>query len=108
MSRLGGEDAARDRPDLAAGVRHPQLNRTETLPQLDPAAAMTTKRLPADVISLCLGFNSYNAATFTSRSYASQVLGFIAAIRESHPHVPIAVITSILSLPRERSRTPSE
>ena len=69
--------------------------------QLDPAAARTIQRLPADVISLCLGINSYNAAAFSLRSYASQVLGFISNILTAHPDVPLVVITPVLSLPRE-------
>lgn len=69
--------------------------------QLDPAAESTLQQLPADVISLCLGINSYNAAVFSERSYASQVLGFLANIRKAHPLAPIAVITPMLSLPRE-------
>ena len=69
--------------------------------QLDPAAESTLQQLPADFISLCLGINSYNAAVFSERSYASQVLGFLANIRKAHPLAPIAVITPMLSLPRE-------
>ena len=69
--------------------------------QLDPAAESTLQQLPADVISLCLGINSYNAAVFSERSYASQVLGFLANIRKAHPLAPVAVITPMLSLPRE-------
>lgn len=71
--------------------------------QLDPAVESTIEQLPADFISLCLGINSYNAAVFSERSYASQVLGFIANIRKAHPKVPIAVITPVLSLPREEA-----
>lgn len=69
--------------------------------QLDPAAESTLQQLPADFISLCLGINSYNAAVFSERSYASQLLGFLANIRKAHALTPIAVITPMLSLPRE-------
>lgn len=69
--------------------------------QLDPAAESTLQQLPGDLISLCLGINSYNAAVFSERSYASQVLGFLANIRKAHALTPIAVITPMLSLPRE-------
>jgi lysophospholipase L1-like esterase len=69
--------------------------------QLDPAAESTLQQLPADFISLCLGINSYNAAVFSERSYTSQVLGFLTNIRKAHPLAPIAVITPVLSLPRE-------
>lgn len=69
--------------------------------QLDPAAAETMKMLPAGLISLCIGINSYNAAAFSLRTYASQALGFIGNVRAAHRDVPIAVITPLLSLPRE-------
>jgi len=75
--------------------------------QLDPATESTLQQLPADAISLCLGINSYNAAVFSERSYASQVLGFLTNIRKAHPLVPIAVITPMLSLPRGACPTPS-
>jgi lysophospholipase L1-like esterase len=71
--------------------------------QLDPAAESTMQQLPADFISLCLGINSYNAAAFSMRTYASQAMGFLANIRKVHREVPIAVITPLLSLPREES-----
>lgn len=71
--------------------------------QLDPAAESTIQQLPADFISLCLGINSYNAAAFSLRTYASQVMGFTANIRKVHREVPIAVITPLLSLPREKT-----
>ena len=68
---------------------------------LDPAAESTVCQLPADFISLCLGINTYNVAAFSGRTFASQVLGFLSAIRRAHPEVPIAVISPVLSLPRE-------
>lgn len=69
--------------------------------QLDPVAADTIAQMPLDLISLCVGINSYNAATFSERTYAGALHGFVASIRRAHPHVPIAVITPVLSLPRE-------
>jgi hypothetical protein len=69
--------------------------------QLDPAAESTICQLPADVISLCLGINTYNVAAFSGRTFASQVLGFVNNIRKAHPGVPIAVISPVISLPRE-------
>ncbi|WP_159707326.1 GDSL-type esterase/lipase family protein [Arthrobacter sp. 18067] len=69
--------------------------------QLDPAAESTIGQLPADFISLCLGINTYNVAAFSGRTFASQVLGFLSNIRRAHPDVPIAVISPVLSLPRE-------
>ncbi|GAA3277522.1 hypothetical protein AAU01_24960 [Paenarthrobacter aurescens] len=69
--------------------------------QLDPAAEDTISQLPADVISLCLGINTYNVAALSGRAFASQVLGFVHNVRRAHPGVPIAVISPMLSLPRE-------
>jgi lysophospholipase L1-like esterase len=36
------------------------------------------------------------------RTYASQVLAFITHIRAVHQNVPMAIITPVLSLPREK------
>lgn len=69
--------------------------------QLDPIAADTIAQTPADIISLCVGINSYNAAVFSERSYGPALQGFIKKIRTTHPEVPIVVITPVLSLPRE-------
>lgn len=69
--------------------------------QLDPIAADTIAQTPADLISLCVGINSYNAAVFSERSYGPALQGFIKTIRAAHPEVPIVVITAVLSLPRE-------
>ncbi|WP_269939956.1 GDSL-type esterase/lipase family protein [Arthrobacter sp. HY1533] len=69
--------------------------------QLDPLAASTIAQTPADLISLCVGINSYNAAAFSERTYAIAVQGFINTVRRAHPDTPIAVITPVLSLPRE-------
>ncbi|WP_405475393.1 SGNH/GDSL hydrolase family protein [Paenarthrobacter ilicis] len=68
---------------------------------LDPAVLETFSQVPADVISLCLGINVYNAATFSARTFASQALGFIRSVRKAHPGIPLAVISPVLSLPRE-------
>lgn len=69
--------------------------------QLDPVAADTIAQTPADIISLCVGINSYNAAVFSERSYGPALQGFIKTVRAAHPEVPIVAITPVLSLPRE-------
>lgn len=69
--------------------------------QLDPVVADTIGQTPAELISLCVGINSYNAAAYSERSWAGALQGFLATIRRAHPSVPIAVITPVLSLPRE-------
>lgn len=69
--------------------------------QLDPIVADTIAQTPVDIISLCVGINSYNAAVFSERSYGPALQGFIKNVRAAHPEVPIVVITPVLSLPRE-------
>ena len=69
--------------------------------QLDPLAASTIAQTPADIISLCVGINSYNASVFSERSFGPALQGFIKTVRGAHPDAPIAVITPVLSLPRE-------
>lgn len=69
--------------------------------QLDPMAADTIAQTPADLISLCVGINSYNASVFNERSYGPALSGFINTVRRAHPTVPLVVITPVLSLPRE-------
>lgn len=69
--------------------------------QLDPIAADTIAQTPADLISLCVGINSYNAAVFSERSYGPALQGFLNTVRRAHPTVPLVVITPVLSLPRE-------
>jgi len=69
--------------------------------QLDPAVADTIAQTGAELISLCVGINSYNAASFSERSYAGALNGFLNTIRRAHPGTPIVVITPVLSLPRE-------
>jgi len=68
---------------------------------LDPIAARTIAATPADLISLCLGINVHNAATYNERTFAPHVSGFIEQVRQAHPGVPIAVITPIASPERE-------
>ena len=69
--------------------------------QLDPIAASTIAQTPADIISLCVGINSYNASVFNERSFGPALQGFIKTVRAAHLDVPIAIITPVLSLPRE-------
>lgn len=70
---------------------------------MDPAAASTMRQLQADVISLCLGIHSYDAAAFSLHTYAGRVPGFIANMSAVHRDVPVPVITSVLSLPGEET-----
>ena len=69
---------------------------------LDPVVARTIRDATADLITLCLGINVYELATFSPRTFASAVSGFIETVRDGHPDVPLAVITPIASPDRER------
>ncbi|MBF8189254.1 hypothetical protein ITP53_26680 [Nonomuraea sp. K274] len=70
---------------------------------LDPVVARTITRTPVDLISLCLGINIYGRASLGPRTLAGQVSGFVQTIRDAQPHVPIVVISPIVSPSRERS-----
>lgn len=68
---------------------------------LDPVAASTIAATPADIISLCLGINVQGGASMSQRTFGPQVAGLIDQVRDAHPEVPIAVMTPIVSPPRE-------
>ncbi len=72
---------------------------------LDPIVEHTIATHPADLVSLCLGINIHNAGSFSERSFAPQVAGFLDRLRAAHPGTPMAVITPIGSPDRET--TPS-
>lgn len=72
---------------------------------VDPIAARTIAAVPADIITLCLGINIHNAATFNERSFAPHVSGFIEQVRAAHPRIPVVVMTPIAS--PERETTPN-
>lgn len=90
-------------PALVAGANHWRLINLGLAGecQLDPVVADTIAQTGVDLISLCVGINSYNAATFSERSYAGALSGFLSTVRRAHPQVPIVVISPVLSLPRE-------
>lgn len=68
---------------------------------LDPVAARTIAAIPADIVSLCLGINVQGGATMSTRTFGPQVAGLIDQAREAHPEASIAVMTPIVSPPRE-------
>jgi hypothetical protein len=68
---------------------------------LDPVVARLIRDTPADFIHLCIGINVYGAATFSPRSLAPAIVGFISTIRDGHPDTPITVSTPIVSPTRE-------
>lgn len=67
---------------------------------LDPMVARVMRDLPADFISICAGIN-ISGGSLTPRTFRSALIGFISIIREKQPDVPLALISPILSAPRE-------
>lgn len=70
---------------------------------LDPMIARTIADRPADLVTACLGINVYGQGSFNARSYLPAVLGFISAIRDGHPDIPIVLISPICSPEREET-----
>ena len=68
---------------------------------LEPALACMIREMPADFISLKLGINVYGAASLSPRTFKPAVIGFVQILREKHPDIPIAVVSPIVSAPRE-------
>lgn len=68
----------------------------------DPLVAMHIGTLPADIISLCLGINTHGNA-FSPRTWRSTAMGFIQIVRQSHPHVPLMILSPICSPQREQT-----
>jgi hypothetical protein len=68
---------------------------------LDLIIARTIRDLDAELISLCVGINIYGQASLNARTFVPSILGFVALIREGHPHTPLILISPILSPPRE-------
>ena len=62
---------------------------------LDPFVARTIRDLPADLISLKIGANIVEQATFRVRTFGPAVHGFLDTIREGHPGTPIVVISPV-------------
>ena len=64
--------------------------------QLDPFAARMIAAQPADLISVKLGINIVNGDTMRERTFIPAIHGFLDTIRDSHPTVPLTLITPIL------------
>ncbi len=68
---------------------------------LDPMVARMIRDLPADFISLKLGINVMGSGSLNRRSFRPAVIGLVKIIREKHPRTPLAVVSPIISPPRE-------
>jgi len=73
---------------------------------LEPMIARMMRDVPADFLSMKVGINIYGAASLGARTFRAAVIGFVKIVREKHPETPFAVVSPIVSLPRED--TPNE
>ncbi|MEV5238400.1 GDSL-type esterase/lipase family protein [Streptomyces cinnamoneus] len=64
---------------------------------LDPYVARTIRDTPADLISVKVGINIVNSASFRRRTFAPAVHGFLDTIRDGHPDTPLLLISPIIS-----------
>ena len=71
---------------------------------IDPMIARVIRDLDADFISLKLGINVMGAASLSPRTFRPAIVGMVRTIRERHPEVPIALISPIVSPPRETEK----
>ena len=68
---------------------------------LEPMIARMIRELPADFLSIKVGINIYGNGSLNERTFRAAIIGFVQIIREKHPDTPFAVISSIISPPRE-------
>lgn len=75
---------------------------------LEQFAARTIRDMPAKLISLKLGINVVNNASYTARTFGPAVHGFIDTIRDAHATTPILVISPVSCPAHEDNPGPSE
>ena len=68
---------------------------------MEPMIARMIRDMPVDYLSIKIGINIYGAASLGPRTFRSVVIGFVETIREKHPDTPFAVVSSIVSQPKE-------
>ena len=68
---------------------------------IDSMIARMIRDLPADYISLKLGINVMGGSSLGRRTFRPAIIGMVKIIREKHPRTPMAVISPIISPPRE-------
>lgn len=64
---------------------------------LDPFVARAIRDTRADLISMKVGMNIAMDGTFTRRTFAPALHGFLDTVREGHPDTPVVVISSTIS-----------
>jgi len=75
--------------------------------QLDPFTARSIRDEPAALITLKLGINVVNGATFRKRTFGPAVHGFLDTIREGQPVTPIVVMAPIFCPAHEETPGPT-
>jgi hypothetical protein len=75
---------------------------------LEQFSARAIRDMPAQLISLKLGINVVNNASYTSRTFGPAVHGFIDTIRDKHATTPILVISPVCCPAHENNPGPSE
>ena len=68
---------------------------------LDPMVARMIRDLPADFLSMKVGINIYGSGSLNARTFGPAIIGFVQIVREKHPDTPFAIISPIVSPPRE-------
>ncbi|HAU39299.1 MAG TPA: GDSL family lipase [Phycisphaerales bacterium] len=66
---------------------------------LDPMMGVLIRDLPADILSLKLGINT--GGSLGARTFPFLAIGLVRILREKHPTTPVALISPIISPPRE-------
>ena len=69
---------------------------------MDPLVAMMIRDQKADFISLKVGINMVGGSV-SERTFRTGLIGMVQIIREKHPATPIAVVSPIISPPREET-----
>lgn len=96
-------------PVIAAGLGRAEIVNLSLAggAQLDPYVARTIRDEPADLISVKLGINVVNQASFRLRSFGPAVDGFLDTIREGHPDTPLLVVSPVICPPVEDTPGPT-
>jgi lysophospholipase L1-like esterase len=69
--------------------------------QLDPMIARYIRDCPADLIGMCVGVNVHGKSSFSRRTFAAALDGFVATVRDGHPDTPLVLMTPIATADRE-------
>lgn len=69
----------------------------------EPMMARLIGELSPDYITLCFGVNIHSLSSLSPRTLTPFVIGFLTLIRDKVPTAPIAVLSALVSPPREQS-----